>query len=138
VKDWLPKLLSELQAERLKGAGFRKKARTFSRDRGDYWERFNFQGSAWNGAASSWRFYVNVGIEFKDLPEQKYWSYFAHTHWAGRLEQLVTSAPAQWEYDASTERHAVKERLHELLLAASTELASRAPAIRQQYLAERR
>jgi hypothetical protein len=31
-------------------------------------ERVQFQGSAWNGGDSAWRFYVNFGVQFHGLP----------------------------------------------------------------------
>ena len=134
MKAWLPTLLSELQREHLKAAGFRKDGRTFSRDREAYWERFHFQGSSWNGAGVRWRFYVNAGIEFKDLPERRFWSHFAHTHWAGSVEHLVPEAPAQWEYDESTDRTAVKAHLATILIAASRVLDRRADTLRAEYV----
>ena len=50
AKAWLAQLLSELHRESLKPAGFRKEGNTFSRDRGSYTERFNFQGSSWSNS----------------------------------------------------------------------------------------
>jgi len=135
LKKWLPTLISELHAEFLKPIAFRKNGRTVSRDRGSYWERFNFQSSQWNGAGGSWRFYVNVGMEFKDLPPRRRWSYCANTHWACRLEQLVPEAPHQWEFDDATDRAAVKQTLAHLLMQASGTLAGRADALRTEYVA---
>lgn len=64
--------LSEFHRQQLKPLGFKKVRHTFSRDKETYVERFNFQGSAWNTSESNepWLFYINVGIEFKDLPDR--------------------------------------------------------------------
>lgn len=89
AKVWLTKLLSELHRESLKPAGFSKDGRTFSRDRGEYVERFNFQGSSWSSAAET-LFYLNVGVEFTEFgPAEQDWMYFKRTHWAARVDELV-------------------------------------------------
>jgi hypothetical protein len=135
LKKWLSSLLSELHAESLKPLGYRKEARTISRDCGPYWERFNFQGSSWNDATSG-RFYINVGIEFKDLAPRERWSYMPHTHWADRLETVVVSAPSQWVYDGHTDRPNTKAQLREHLIAAGPVLQGRASQLREEYLAK--
>jgi hypothetical protein len=62
MKEWLDEFLSDFHRGYLKEPGFKKARRTFSRDMGDYWERFNFQGSMSNYPDhESWRFYLNVG-----------------------------------------------------------------------------
>ncbi|MEP6896698.1 MAG: DUF4304 domain-containing protein [Chloroflexota bacterium] len=91
-KDWLPIFLSEFHKTHLKPLGFKKVRRTFSRDMGSYWERFNFQGSDSNGI-NGWKFYLNVGVEFKDLPAESYWAGFPNTHWTSRIEGLVKNSP---------------------------------------------
>jgi hypothetical protein len=78
LKDWLPNFLSEFHRSQLKPLGFKKERRTFWRDMGAYRECFNFQGDEFNGVAG-WRFYLNVGVEFGDLPAREHWSGFPHT-----------------------------------------------------------
>jgi hypothetical protein len=135
MKNWLNDVLAELHKENLKPLGFTKVRHTFSRDCGTYWERFNFQGSTWNGTGVKWRFYINVGIEFKDLNPNPHWSYFSHTHWAARVDKLASSAPEEWDYDASTDREELKVQLAQLIVEASRTLRSRTERIRREYLA---
>jgi hypothetical protein len=78
LKDWLPNFLSEFHRSQLKPLGFKKERRTFWRDMGAYRECFNFQDDEFNGVAG-WRFYLNVGVEFGDLPAREHWSGFPHT-----------------------------------------------------------
>ena len=137
LKDWLPNFLSEFHRSRLKPLGFKKDRRTFSRDMGSYWERFNFQGDEFNGVAG-WRFYLNVGVEFKDLAPRKYWSGFPHTHWTTRAEILVPGSPKEWEYDADTEKFVLAYTLRQVMTQASQAVAGDIDRIRERVLAESR
>ena len=134
MDDWIKTLLSELHVESLKHLGFRKKARTFSRDCGTYWERFNFQGSSWNSTGIKWRFYLNVGIEFKDIAPERYWSYFANTHWANRIDHLLPNAPKDWDYNQSTNKTKLKLEIIELIKEASVILATQHNNLRENYI----
>jgi hypothetical protein len=138
MKRWLSILLSELHRETLKPRGFRKEGKTFVRDHGVYRERYNFQGSSWNGTGVKWRFYLNVGLEFLDLEPERYWSYFAHTHWAARLDTVVGDAPAQWDYSPETDRTELKQNLGRLIDTASEHLVAKVGKIREQYVAKRK
>lgn len=131
----LNRLLTKMHAELLKPLGFRKTARTFSRDRGAYWERFHFQGSAWNQGDRG-RFYLNVGVEFKDQPERRWWSGFGHTHWAGRIREMVPGAPADWEYGLDVDTRTLSGELAELIEAASRNMAADIERLRQRYQSE--
>jgi hypothetical protein len=134
MKRWFESLLSELHAELLKPLGFRKTGHTISRGMQGYDERFNFQGSSWNSSGLRWRFYLNCGIEFTDLPPERQWSYFPHTHWAGRAGQLVPTAPSEWEYGPATDPTALKKQLHAIVLEGSRQFALRATSLRASYL----
>ena len=134
-RKWLDSLLSELYREEMKLLGFRKKGRTFSRERPTYFERFNFQGSTTSDFANDYgRFFINVGIEFRDLPPLRYWSLFPHTHWACRVEQLVPDAPSQLEYGQATDRVSLKREIFSLLAASSKALSARAEELRKECL----
>jgi hypothetical protein len=135
AKAWLVRLLSELHRESLKPAGFGKEGSTFSRDRGEYVERFNFQGSSWSSAAET-LFYLNVGVEFAEfgLAEQG-WVYFKRTHWGCRVDELVPAAPDDWRCNATTDRAALRAQLAELVVRASGQIAARLPELRAAYLA---
>jgi uncharacterized protein (DUF2461 family) len=136
LKDWLPCFLSEFQRGWLKEKEFRKNRQTFSRDRGPYWERFHFQASSQNNrSVSRWRFYVNVGIEFKDLPKQLRWSLFPNTHWSSRINHLVPEAPYHWEYDLQTDRQLLALSLIVLVESASVVMAKEIHEIRRQLVA---
>ena len=135
MKGWLDEFLGEFHRTRLKPSGFKKARRTFSRDRGRYWERFNFQGSTANyPGVDDWRFYLNVGVEFKDVASRRDWSYFAQTHWAARLESVIASAPPVWKYNTRTHRFEQAEELETLILEASAKIAAHVDGIRAHYL----
>lgn len=127
-------LPSALHSEQLKPLGFHKSGHTISRALPGYHERFNFQGSAWNEAGIGWRFYINVGVEFTDLPPEPLWWYFPHAHWAGRAEQLVPSAPRQWECSEAFDLAALKNALRQVILEASRALSVQHGTLRAAYL----
>ena len=135
MKAWLDDFLGELHRTRLKPLCFKKVRRTFSRDRGQYWERFNFQGSAANcPGAEDWRFYINVGVEFKNVPLRRDWSYFAQTHWAARLESVIPAAPSVWKYNEWTDEAEMAEKLETFMLEASAKIAAHLDGIHAHYL----
>ena len=137
MKDWLDQFLSDFHWEYLKELGFKKARRTFSRDKDSYWERFNFQGSTSNYPdRANWRFYINVGAEFKDLEPNRYWSGFPHTHWSGRIESVVKSAPGIYEYNLSTNREVLMRELFSYIQRASEKIESESTNIRSHYLAD--
>jgi hypothetical protein len=135
MKEWLSSWLSELHRVHLKPKGFKKSRRTFSRDKGTYWERFNFQGSSQNYAGvAHWRFYLNVGVEFKNLEPRRYWSLFPHTHWSERADRLVANTPGHWEYNLSTDRATLAEDMVALMMSASHYVANRIDVIHKEYV----
>jgi Domain of unknown function (DUF4304) len=134
AKAWLAGFLSELHRDRLKTLGFGKERSTFSRDRGEYVERFNFQGSMGSSAAET-RFYVNVGIEFVEYgPAETNWVYFKRTHWACRIDELEPEAPKDWRCSSETDTTALKAEVAALIESASKSLASRKEEFRKAYL----
>lgn len=138
MKKWLDEFLSEFHKNHLKELGFKKVRRTFSRDMSNYWERFNFQGSSWNSSdEENWRYYINVGIEFKDLDERKYWSYFPHTHWSGRIESVVNESSELGEYSERTDKTELAEKLEKYILEASAKMANEIKGLRAHYLENR-
>ncbi len=137
LKEWLPHFLSEFHQAQLKPLGFKKERRTFSRDMGSYWERFNFQGDEFNGIAG-WKFFLNVGVEFKDLVPRVYWSGFPHTHWTTRTETLVPGSPKEWEYGADAETFVLAYTLRQVMMRASQAIADDIDRIRERVLAETR
>jgi hypothetical protein len=135
MNKWLNQFLTDFHKAHLKELGFRKVQHTFSRDMGAYWERCNFQGSTWHSAESEyWTFYLNVGLEFKDLEPQRNWSYFPHTHWAGRMETVVSSAPSAWDYNLRTDQEALMRDLLSSMLKASEKMAAEMDGLRRHYV----
>lgn len=135
MKKWLDEFLSEFHKHYLKSLGFKKVRRTFSRDMGDYWERFNFQGSSWNYPDNEdWRYYINLGVEFKDLEARRNWSYFSHTHWSGRIESVVKSASAVNKYNENTNKKELAEKLNGYILQASRKMSEEIKGLRLHYL----
>ena len=132
-RDWFPIFLSELHKTHLRPMGFKKVNRTFSRDMDSYWERFNFQGSSSNGI-NGWRFYLNVGVEFKDISPEIYWSGFPNTHWTTRSESLVPGSPKEWRYDINTNKVTLAKKLIEVISVAGQVIANDINNIRKDYL----
>ena len=131
LKTLLNTLLSDVHREHLKPVD----GRTFSRDKGNYFERFHFQGSTQNYAGvEDWRFYINVGVEFKDLEPRRWWSLFPHTHWATRIDALVSGAPSHWTYNLGTDREEFINEIAMLVNSASASMARDIDRIRQQCL----
>lgn len=135
ARAWLAGLLSELYRESLKPVGFRKDGGTFSRNRGEYVERFNFQGSSWSSAAET-LFYLNVGVEFAEFgPAESNWICFRRTHHACRVDELVPDAPEDGRCSEATDRVGLKRQLTELIDGASETIVARLPEWRRAYLA---
>ena len=135
MNQWLKQFLIDFHQAYLKKLGFKKVRHTFSRDMGDYWERFNFQGSAWNGAGDeNWTFYLNVGVEFKELKPRRNWSYFPQTHWADRIQTIVSGAPGAWDYNLNTDRETLMRELASYIFRASEKMAAEKPGLRRHYL----
>lgn len=59
---------AELHGSVFKPRGYSRLRHTFQRDEDGYALAFQFQGSDWNSAGSPWRFYLNAGIRFPDVP----------------------------------------------------------------------
>jgi len=73
--------------------GFRKRGRTFIRERDGYSEGISIQGSSWNSGGELWHFYVNVAITLSDVPlniDQK-----CRYHADGRLEAFGRGSAAR-------------------------------------------
>lgn len=97
------RVTSELHAAFLKPHGFRKVGATFSRDRANYVELYNIQGSPWNFRDRPWEFYLNVGVRFpgialvgnaKVTPTSE--------HAGGRSNSIVAGSPPSFEVIEST------------------------------------
>jgi len=94
VKDFF----SRLHAEVLKPQGFTKNRWTFTKKYEGYSLAFQFQGSNWNSADEPWRFYINTGIQFADLPRRTPDKDFPRIHSWTRVGNSL-SASAEQQYD---------------------------------------
>jgi len=86
---------SFLHVRHMKALGFKKRGRSYCRDRDGYTECISIQGSSWNSGEEPWHFYVNVSVTLDDIPFKpdsglKY-------HADGRLERLVLTAPSAYD-----------------------------------------
>jgi hypothetical protein len=121
AEAFVAKFFSELHREHLKNLGYTKTRYTFSRELPEYVERVQFQGSSWNGAGEPWRFYVNVGIQFRDLPRRTPDRDFPNTHAHGRIEEIVRADVGVLEL-AENELHPMIKKIASLLVEASDAL----------------
>jgi hypothetical protein len=126
----------------LKERGFRKKGLTFHRSRGDTEQLINIQLSHGN-FASEGRFYVNVGLNVLALRSlggdgQGNVVIGGQTIDLGlRLENLISSAPAWWEVDSTTDPSALGQELRraiELLLQILDRIDSGPALVRELRL----
>jgi hypothetical protein len=81
----------------LKPEGFRKSRHTFQRDRGEYAEHYQVQGSAWNSRSEPWTCYLNSGISFRGFPRRTPDGEFPRTHAWMRAGLFVPGARAQYD-----------------------------------------
>ncbi len=143
MKKWIPEFLSAFHKEVMKPLGYRKSGRTFHREMGGYRERIYFQGCR----RVPFCFYINVGVEFKDIQDYDCCRNFVLipcTHWAERIRSLVPGSPGEWVIQDDTDREALKKSLSELIPRASAEMSARIGPLRDEVddrlkkMAERR
>ena len=132
MRDSVTEFFSSLQREHLKVRGYKKVRHTFSRNMGGYTERIQVQGSSWNDSDSPWRFYINFGVEFPDLPPRSPCRDFPATHCWTRIEHIVPDAPNQYDLpDTRTAEFAGE--LAGYLDCASRQVARQIRQIRRSY-----
>ncbi len=131
MQDYVREFFSRLHVTHLKGRGYKKVRHTFSRPMDGYAERIQFQGSAWNDSNGPWRFYINFGIEFHDLPSVERRD-FPATHCWTRIEHISADAPS--EYDLSVENSAdLASRVAFYLESGSRHVQQHVQEIRKSY-----
>jgi hypothetical protein len=96
MRDTVKEFFSRLHATHLRPRGYRKERHTFTRELNGFTERIQFQGSAWNSGDSSWRFFVNFGVQFHGLPPRSPDRDLPGTHCWTRIESIVPEAPAEF------------------------------------------
>ena len=131
VKDFF----SEFHRQKLKPIGFKKINHTFSRGQEIYIERFNFQGSAWNSSDINepWIFYINVGVQFDDLPLPIPNLDFPKTHWNWRIESLLRCDNNGCELCFSSDMQKFSQKLLTGIESASHKLTENIVEIRRLY-----
>jgi hypothetical protein len=141
MQDYVKEFFSHLHNEYLKARGYKKVRHTFSRDFGTYTERIQFQGSAWNDSSSPWRFYINFGVEFHDVPAIERRD-FPGTHCWTRIQVVALDAPSEFDlserdtagfaskiafYLESGSRH-VKQHIQQIRSAYDAKICPQFPA----------
>ena len=136
MKQWVEDFFSEFHRQHLKSLDFKKVRHTFSRDKGVYIERFNFQGSDWNTSndGDPWLLYINVGVEFKDLPARTPCADFTRTHWWQRIEDVAPDAPNSYDLRFPVDIEATGSVLITHMQNASNNLSDHITKIRRLYL----
>ncbi len=122
---------SQLHTVHLKPMGFRKTRHTFFRAGSEVTECIQFQGSAWNDRDSPWRFYVNFGVLFRDLPPRHPDRDFPRTHCWARIDSLVPGAHRDFDLAGDTDQLA--SSLAELVEQASRMVHGRLDRVRERY-----
>ena len=122
---------SRLHAAHLRRSGYTKERHTFTRELDGFTERIQFQGSSWNSGDSSFRFYVNFGVQFHDLPARLPDRDFRRTHCWARLESIVPEAPAQ--FDLSGDDDQLAASIAAYVDRASRRVAEDISSLRKRY-----
>lgn len=131
MAPYVKEFFSSLHNTYLKPAGYSKERFTFSRDAGAYIERVQFQGSTWNAAGESWRFYINVGLQFKDIPPRSPDRDFPRTHVWERIGNIV-DAPSQ--FDISVESATIlASEVNAFIVSASAVISRLAVEVNVKY-----
>lgn len=105
VKDFF----SRLQAEVFKPQGFLKAGKTFTKVFEGFSVAIQFQGSNWNSADEPWRFYLNTGIHFADLPRRTPDKDFPNIHsWTRVGTSLSLSAEAHYDLEPRKETELIQ------------------------------
>lgn len=134
MNDLMKRITTNIHAEYLKTMGFKKNRQRFCLTSTNYIVHLDFQSSSWNTLRISSIFYLNIGVQFTDLPPNPYWTGIPDTHWAGRIHSLVSSAPHQWKCDEKTDIQSLIREIAGLITQGLTEIQKRATDMKQEYL----
>ena len=91
-----------LHSDVFKPRGYTKLRHTFQKEEDGYAMAFQFQGSDWNSASSPWRFYLNAGIRFPNIPRRTPDRNFPTIHSSMRVGSRL-SEWAEPDYDVVEE-----------------------------------
>jgi hypothetical protein len=131
AEAYVNQFFSDLQKQYLKKLGYKKERHTFYREYPEYIERIQFQGSPWNSADTPWRFYINVGVQFRDLPRRQPDRDFPNTHAHSRIEKVVPDSDPYFDLckDGSLD---MLVKIAGLVSLASGALSAEAPSAYQK------
>lgn len=132
MRESAKEFFSRLHQSHLKPSGYKKVRQTFSRNLGDYSERIQFQGSAFNDASRPCRFYINFGVEFHELRPRIPCRDFPETHCWTRIQKIVPGAPSHYDLPEK-DVAGFAERISSLLASASGTVAQGVQGLRQTY-----
>jgi Domain of unknown function (DUF4304) len=135
MRDSIKDFFSALHQDYLKPSGYKKLRHTFSRDMGEYTEKIQFQGCSWNDSKSAWRFYINFGIEFHDLPPVIPMD-FSGTHCSARLDSIMANSPKHFHI-TETGSPKLAQELSVRLEQLSNYISERIGVIRESYPIEK-
>lgn len=130
MQEFVKVFFSSLHREYLKPRGYKKVRFTFSRDMNGYIERIQFQGSSWNASTGPWRFYINFGIEFPDIPFDVPNLGFPGTHCRARIEHIATTSPSEFDLPANCDAE-LAQKIVEYVDVASSRVAEQINFVRQ-------
>jgi hypothetical protein len=126
VRAATEQFFSDLHRDYLKPRGYRKVRHNFSRDMDGYGERFEFQGSSYNDSDGPWRFYINVGVDFPDIPPRG----------PVRIETVVAGAPKHFDL-VSPDASDLMRSVADLVESASAQVGAQLPEIRDAFVEKR-
>jgi len=132
-KKEVEKILSDIQREFLKPKGFKKVRHTYSRAMDGYVEKYQIQGSAWNTKDEPWRFYINCGIFFSDIPRRTPDLDFPETHAHSRASRFVKNAPPHHDLDNSNIEE-IKKEVCSIIEQASDYFKRRWKVVKDSYV----
>jgi hypothetical protein len=125
---------SELHLSVFKPRGYTKLRRTFRKEEVRYSLAFQFQGSDWNSAGSPWRFYLNVGLGFLDIPRRSPDSNFPMIHSSTRIGPTL-SEWAEPHYEIiEKEQKILVGKIAAMVADCESYFASTHEVLRQRYL----
>jgi hypothetical protein len=118
--------------QQLESLGFQRQRTVYRRERPGFVERFAIVGDRWNSGAAPWRFSVDVGIYFPDLPTRSdSVGFWREAHAVGTIGAIAETTPVEFEVSQSTVDD-VAARVAKAIVAASDKLSTWAPAARER------
>jgi hypothetical protein len=119
-------------AVNLKPLGFRRSGALFSRDRLDFIEHFAIVGDRWNSGELPWKFHIDVGVFFSQLPAlTKAKGLWRKAHAIGSTGQIAPETPLGFYVIPETVAD-VAAQVHQVIVKVSGILAAVAAPARDR------